>query len=400
MSRTLREQLLSTGLISEEDLKREEEQKKKQRTKQNRKRTQNQHSSGGFSERKRSKVHRKRPSKTKEFSGDNSQSDSKASEESLSSKVGSLSDNRASERRESFQKNLQNNKTNMNKTIEKNENSQMKESSKVEEKIVDNGDEMSQRKSLTSVEKEEPQGITVNSEDNRDDNTGDISPVDRLEAVDRGDAELTAESAEFGDGGGEALEAKTGGENISSSGLESSEGEESGVFGESDNDSISSSGGLNGGNSNGDSGEGEGGDTSVRSDSLGGEGSDELENSGVDGSDSDSDLEGIGGVSEGEESRAAAEVKGEEDSSVFEAVERIFKNHTLGIPIKGLRKWYFLTRDGRFQYFRVSKKCSEMLSGGDAAIVEIAPNRFRVISREGAEKIAELAPDYVRFWNR
>lgn len=69
----------------------------------------------------------------------------------------------------------------------------------------------------------------------------------------------------------------------------------------------------------------------------------------------------------------------------------------------GPRRFYFVTRAGRIPFVQVAEELAKQLETGRAAIVESPSSeyeRFEVVTRSAAERIAEVDAEMVRFWNR
>lgn len=82
-------------------------------------------------------------------------------------------------------------------------------------------------------------------------------------------------------------------------------------------------------------------------------------------------------------------------------IEELIKNAEM--DDHGPRKFFFITRNKKIPYISVSDGMGEKLERGIAAIVEYPTpigSDFAIVNRQCAEKLSEIDPEAVRFFNR
>lgn len=77
----------------------------------------------------------------------------------------------------------------------------------------------------------------------------------------------------------------------------------------------------------------------------------------------------------------------------------IYKQQRLKIPMRGHRRWYYEAKNGRIFFLSISQECEELLTNGMAAIVDLPSMGHKLISSQGAQRIADIDPSCVLFWN-
>lgn len=111
-----------------------------------------------------------------------------------------------------------------------------------------------------------------------------------------------------------------------------------------------------------------------------------------------------GGRPRGEDRREGSRRRAAEDEA---AVAEPLAREGLGEVVRaealrgtgGLRRWYFVARDGRVPFLEVSDEVARRLERGEVAIVEVpdqAREEFVIVPRRLAVRIQALAPDLVR----
>ncbi|MDQ7006179.1 MAG: DUF2058 family protein [Acidobacteriota bacterium] len=82
-------------------------------------------------------------------------------------------------------------------------------------------------------------------------------------------------------------------------------------------------------------------------------------------------------------------------------IVQLIEDHALSDGIRGPRKFHFVTRRKTILYLDLNDSAATQLTEGRAAICEIPgsrPESFRLVPARTAEKIREIDPTWVRFF--
>lgn len=103
--------------------------------------------------------------------------------------------------------------------------------------------------------------------------------------------------------------------------------------------------------------------------------------------------------------RAADRARGLDANKELEAKEllarvvQIAESNTLDCRIGGPKRWYYETASGALPCLELSDRATRMLESGQAAVIAAPTGRWWLVTGEGARRIEELAPDWIRCWN-
>ncbi len=77
-------------------------------------------------------------------------------------------------------------------------------------------------------------------------------------------------------------------------------------------------------------------------------------------------------------------------------LKRMLQSFRLAGNTRGTRRWYWERRDGTIPYLEINEAVAAKLEQGLAAIAEDDEGRSCLIDAEGARKLEEAAPEWVR----
>lgn len=109
------------------------------------------------------------------------------------------------------------------------------------------------------------------------------------------------------------------------------------------------------------------------------------------------------GRRETDRAREAERTKEQAAKTARAALVQMIKDRAVTSGIRGPRRWHFVTRDRKAPFLEVSDEAGKQLEAGRLAICEIPgadPEQFVVVPGETALRVAETAPEYVRFHNQ
>jgi hypothetical protein len=69
------------------------------------------------------------------------------------------------------------------------------------------------------------------------------------------------------------------------------------------------------------------------------------------------------------------------------------------LPLRGTRRWYFVARDKTLRFAAVSDELARRLEEGTVALVEAPDGTISATTAEFAERVRQVAPGWLRFWN-